>query len=153
MNSVSAFRYLILVIPIAWVVFRLLPAEHPRYGNLRAIALQEQEYQSRQVGQDRTAGRTERDKETFDRFVSHESWFKDHYQLHYTTSAYDYNHYRLAYKYGFDLALDPHNQKMDWKSIEPQARQNWDEGIMGLWSQHHPAILFGWEQGVKLNSG
>lgn len=32
MNCATAFRFLILVIPAAWVVFRLLPAEHPRYG-------------------------------------------------------------------------------------------------------------------------
>jgi len=153
MNSATAFRFLILIIPVVWVVIRLLPSEHPRYGDLMGVAQQAQEPQSRQVGQDRIAGMTERDKETFDRFVSHESRFKDHYQSYYRTSGYDYNHYRLAYKYGFDLALDPPNQKMEWKSIEPQARRNWDDGSMGLWSQHYQAVLFGWEQGIKLNSG
>lgn len=38
MNCATAFRFLILVIPTVWVVFRLLPAEHPRYGNLRDVA-------------------------------------------------------------------------------------------------------------------
>jgi len=144
MSSATALRFLILVIPVAWVVIRLLPAEHPTYGNLRAIASQEHHVEQEIPG---------REKETFDKFVSHESRFKTHYQSHYTTSGYDYNHYRLAYRYGFDLALDPHNQQMDWNSIEPQARQNWDERIMGLWSQHNQAVLYGWEHGVKLNSG
>jgi hypothetical protein len=40
---------------------------------------------------------------------------------------------------------------MDWKSIEPQARQNWNEGIMAQWSQHHQAVLCGWEQGMTIN--
>lgn len=144
MSAATACRFLILVVPVAWVVIRLLPAEHPKYGNLRALASQEHH-----VGQ----GMTGRDNETFDKFVSHESWFKAHYQSHYTTSGYDYNHYRLAYKYGFDLALDSYNQQRDWNSVEPHARQNWDERIMGPWSQHDQAVLYGWEQGAKLNSG
>ena len=40
MNSATAVRYLILVIPAACVVFRLLPAEHQRYRNLKIIASQ-----------------------------------------------------------------------------------------------------------------
>jgi ABC-type nickel/cobalt efflux system permease component RcnA len=138
MNSTTVFRFLILVIPAVWVIVRLLPAEHPRYGNLRAVAQQAQDHQSHQEA---------------DQFVSYESLFKAHYQSHYATSGYDYSHYRLAYKYGFDLAHDPDNQKMDWKTIEPLARQNWDEGVMGRWSQHGQAILYGWEQGVKINTG
>jgi hypothetical protein len=149
MNSATAFRILILVIPVVWVVIRLLPAEHPRYGNLRAIASQAQEEQSHHTEQ----GTTGRDKVTSDKFASLESSFKAHYQSHFATSGYDYNHYRLAYKYGFDLTLDPDNQKMDWTSVEPQARQNWDEGIVGLWSQHRQAVLHGWEQGLKVNGG
>lgn len=138
MNSTSVFRWLILIIPVAWVVIRLLPAEHPRYGHLQVAAQQAQ-------GQP-----TYREA---DKFASHESLFKTHYQLHYATSGYDYNHYRQAYKYGFDLALDPDNQKMGWKVVEPQARQNWNEGIMGLWSQHDRAILYGWEQGLTTSGG
>ncbi len=135
MNSATAFRLLILVIPVAWVVIRLLPVEHPRYGHLRAVAQQAQNESHHEA----------------DTFVSHEPLFKAHYQSHYTTSGYGYSHYRLAYKYGFDLALDPDNQKMDWNSIEPHARQNWNEGIMGLWIQHRQVVLYGWEQGIKVN--
>ncbi|CUS32887.1 hypothetical protein [Candidatus Nitrospira nitrificans] len=138
MNSATAFRFLILVIPVAWVILRLLPAEHPRYGHLQIAAQQAQNQPSHH--------------ET-DTFMRHESLFKAHYQSHYATSGYDFNHYRLAYKYGFDLTLDPDNQKMDWKSIESQARQNWNEGIMGQWSQYHQAVFYGWEQGLKLNGG
>jgi hypothetical protein len=79
--------------------------------------------------------------------------FKAHYQSHYATSGYDYHHYRPAYKYGFDLALDPDNQKIGWSSVEPQARQNWNEGVMGRWGHHQQAILYGWEQGIKIAGG
>ncbi|OQW30991.1 MAG: hypothetical protein A4E19_20720 [Nitrospira sp. SG-bin1] len=144
MNSATAFRFLILIVPAVWVIFRLLPAEHPPYGNLRALASHEQQSHQETTG---------RDKTPFEQFAGHESMFKTHYQSHYAASGYDYNHYRLAYKYGFDLARDPDNQKMNWNSIEPQARQNWNEGIMGRWSQHHQAVLYGWEQGIKVNGG
>lgn len=136
MNSTTVVRFLILVIPVVWVIIRLMPADHPQYGNLRVATEQAQHPQSHH--------------ET-DRFVSRESLFKSHYQSHYATSGYDYNHYRLAYKYGFDLALDPDNQKMDWKSVEPLARQNWNEATMGRWNQHHEAILYGWEQALTVN--
>lgn len=91
--------------------------------------------------------------EETDLFLRHESIFEAHYQSHYATSGQTYQHYRLAYKYGFDLAQDRDNQKMDWKRLEPLARQNWNEGIMGSWSQHQEAILYGWEQGIKNHGG
>lgn len=144
MKPTSAFRFLLLLVPVVWVVIRLLPAEHPQYGNIRSIA--SQEHQSDRS----TTGGT---KESSDRFASHESSFRAHYQSHYVASGYDFNHYRLAYKYGFDLALDPDNRKMEWSSLEPQARQNWNEKLMGLWSQHRQAVIYGWEQSLKLHGG
>lgn len=137
MNS-SAFRWLILIIPVAWVILRLVPAEHPKYRHLQIAAPQAQEQPSHREA---------------DIFMIHDSLFKAHYQSHYAASGFNYDHYRLAYKYGFDLALDPDNQKLGWKTVETQARQNWNEGHMGLWSQHDQAIVYGWEQGVKLNGG
>jgi hypothetical protein len=42
---------------------------------------------------------------------------------------------------------------MGWKSVELHARQNWNESVMGQWGQHQQAILYGWEQGLKLTGG
>ena len=144
MNSTTVIRLLILVIPAVWVVVRLMPAEHPQFGDIRSIASQER------LSQHGTMGPS---KEPSDKFAELESLVKTHYQSHFATSGYDFNHYRLAYKYGFKLALDPDNQKMKWSSVEPQARQNWNERIMGPWSEHREAILYGWEQGLKLHGG
>lgn len=52
MNSASALRFLLLVIPVVWIVTRLLPTEHLRDRNLKAIA--SQEYQSQQPRQGMT---------------------------------------------------------------------------------------------------
>ncbi len=144
MKASTAFRFLLLVIPVVWVVIRLLPAEHPQYGNFRTIASQ-----AHQSDQGTTGGH----QESSDTFANHESSFKAHYQSHFASSGYDFNHYRLAYKYGFDLALDADHRKMEWSSLESQARQHWNEKLMGLWSQHRLAILYGWEQGLRLHGG
>ena len=138
MGSTSMFRLLILIIPVTWVILRLLPADHSRSSHLRGVVQSAEEYKSH---------------EEADLFLRHESLFEAHYQSHFATSGQPYQHYRLAYKYGFDLAQDRDNQKMDWKRIEPLARQNWNEGIMGPWIQHEQAILYGWEQGIKNHSG
>ncbi len=138
MNSTTVIRLLILVIPALWVIFRLMPVDHPQYGNLRVAAQQAQGHQAMREP---------------DKFSTQESLFKAHYQSHFLTSGYEYKHYRLAYKYGFDLALDPDHHKMNWTSVEPQARQNWNERTLGLWSQHREAVLYGWEEGIKLNRG
>jgi len=136
MHSTTVIRLLILVIPAVWVGIRLMPVDHPQYTNLRPLTQQEQEHQREP-----------------DPFTAKESTFKDHYQAHLSTSGFAYNHYRLAYKYGFDLALEPDHQTLNWASIEPLARQNWDERILGQWSQHRVAVLYGWEQGVMTMKG
>jgi hypothetical protein len=138
MNSGTAFRWLILIIPLTWVIIRLLPADHSRSSHLRGVTQQAEEYKSH---------------EEADQFLRHESLFTAHYQSHYATSGHAYQHYRLAYKYGFDLAQNPDNQKRDWKSIEPLAQQHWNDEVLGPWSQHQEAVLYGWERGIKNHGG
>jgi hypothetical protein len=55
MKAATAFRFLLLVIPVVWVVIRLLPAEHPQYGNLRAIASQERQSHEETTGHNKEA--------------------------------------------------------------------------------------------------
>lgn len=149
MKTTTAFRFLILVIPFVWVIMRLIPAEQHSYSTVRLVASQAQE-QPRQQKQDRIADMTDRKKEALDKFVKHESRFKDHYQSHFSTSNYEYNQYRPAYQHGFELSLDPRYRKMDWSSAESEARRTWNESTMGLWSQYKDAVRYGWEQGVTL---
>lgn len=152
MTTTTAFRFLILVIPFTWVILRLMPPEQHSYGNVHLVSSQAQE-PARQQKQDRIAGMTDRENEAFDKFVKHESRFKDHYQSHFSTSHYEYNQYRPAYQHGFELGLDPRYRKMDWISVEPEARRTWDESTMGLWSQYKDAVRYGWEQGAVLERG
>lgn len=86
MGATNIFRLLILIIPLTWVVLRLLPADHSRSSHLRGITQSAEEYKSH---------------EETDLFLRHESIFEAHYQSHYATSGQTYQHYRLAYKPGF----------------------------------------------------
>lgn len=138
MNSTTVVRLLILVIPAVWVVIRLMPVDHPQYTNPQVSIQESQNHPSQQE---------------LDTFSTKESLFQDHYQAHFSASRFVYNHYRLAYKYGFDLALDPDHHTMNWTSIEPSARKNWDERILGQWKEHRDAVLYGWEQGMMTMKG
>lgn len=136
MKSTTVIRLLILLIPAVWVILRLMPANHPRMNTMRLAAQQTQE------------SSFSRENETF---ATLESSFRTHYQSHYASSGFDYSHYRLAYKYGYDLARDPDNRKVNWNIVEPQARAQWDERTLGAWNQHREAVLYGWEQGMKFS--
>ncbi|MCP9443140.1 MAG: hypothetical protein NNA20_11160 [Nitrospira sp.] len=136
MKSTTVIRFLILLIPAVWVILRLMPANHPRMNTMRLAAQQTQE------------SSFSRESETF---ATLESSFQAHYQSHYASSGFGYNHYRLAYKYGYDLARDPDNRKVNWNIVEPRARAQWDERTLGTWSQHREAVLYGWEQGMKFS--
>ena len=149
MTTTTTFRFLTLVIPFTWVIMYLIPAEQYSYGDVHFVASQTQE-PSRQQQQDRIPLMTDREREAFDKFVKHESRFKDHYQSHFSTSNYEYNQYRPAYQHGFELGLDPRYRKMDWSHVEAEARRTWNESTMGLWSQYKGAVRYGWEQGAAL---
>ncbi|HEY7533816.1 MAG TPA: hypothetical protein VH681_13660 [Nitrospiraceae bacterium] len=99
------------------------------------------------------AGKTDREKAIFDKFIKQESDFKQHYDAHYLNSGYGYNQYRPAYQHGFELGVDPRYSSTDWNSMESQARRTWNESKMGLWDQYKDAVRFGWERGVQTQKG
>ncbi|MFN3682267.1 MAG: hypothetical protein ACK4VP_09530, partial [Nitrospira sp.] len=135
MKPTAVVGLLMILIPAVWVVVRLLPANHPRTNIMRMATQQTQE------------ATAQRQAVTFKEI---ESSFQAHYQAYYASSGFDYNHYRLAYKYGFDLAHDTENRAITWNLIEPQARAHWDERTLGAWNQHQEAVHYGWEQGMTV---
>lgn len=141
------FPYFILVIPVLWGTFRLLPGEQPGRG-LPVVSPQTPEHRTQQSERPQAPRMTDQEKEMLDRFVRHESRFKDHYQSHFSKSNYEYHQYRPAYQHGFELGLDARYRTMDWSGVEPEARRTWDESTMGLWDQYKDAVRYGWEQGV-----
>lgn len=53
---------------------------------------------------------------------------------------------------GSTRPFDPHNQRNRPEEHRTQACQNRDGSIMGSWSQHRQAVLYGWGQGVTIRS-
>lgn len=88
------------------------------------------------------------DQRALEQFTRQEPQFKQHYETHYADSGYAYNQYRPAYQYGYELATDQRYRKMDWSTLELQARRGWNDGTMGLWDRYKDAVRFGWERGV-----
>jgi len=149
MKTTSVFRLPVLMIPL-WMSVLLPAAEQPVRADVRLIVSQPEERSPHRTEQDRITRMSEQDNELLDKFVAHESRFKDHYQSHFLASHYEYHQYRPAYQRGFELGLDPRYGKKDWSSVEPEARRTWDEPTMGLWNQYKDAVRYGWEQGVAL---
>ena len=98
MNSATVFQFLILVIPAVWVVIRLFARRTPEVWESRRSS-------RRTWNMTESAGALSGTRKRSIKFSSHESWCKDHYQLHYTTSGYDHNHDRLVYNMGSNLLL------------------------------------------------
>lgn len=142
MKSTTVVRYLMLLLPLGLVSLSLMPAEQ------QVLAASQANEPPHRQKQGPSVRMTEQEKELLDKFVAHESQFKDHYRSHFSTSKYEYHQYRPAYQHGFELGLDARYRKMDWSSVEPDARRTWDESTMGLWSQYKDAVRYGWEQGV-----
>ena len=105
-------------------------------------------------GQERTAGSgphaqpAQVDQRALEQFSRQEPQFKQYYETHYADSGYAYNQYRPAYQYAYELATDQRYRKMDWSTLELQARRGWNDGTMGLWDRYKDAVRFGWELGV-----
>lgn len=150
MKSATPFQSLILVIPLIWVFTILMLAKQQEQDDGGLVAAQAVEQSLPRQNQDRIIGTTEQEREAFDRFVAHESNFKDHYQANFLASHYEYHQYRPAYQHGFELGLDPRYERSDWTSVEPEARRTWVESTMGMWSQYRDAVRYGWEQGIAL---
>lgn len=146
MKSLTDIRSLLLASALIWVFIVLILTK----GQEPVSIAQAEGQSSTRQNSDRVVGMTEREKEAFDKFVTHEDRFKEHYALHFATSPYEYHQYRPAYQHGFELALEARGQKTDWSSVEPRARRTWDESKMGLWRQYQDAVRYGWEQGFAL---
>jgi uncharacterized protein (TIGR02271 family) len=71
---------------------------------------------------------------------------RSHYDTSFSKSGYEYDQYRPAYRYGQDLAGFEDYQGRDWRDVEPDARQRWEERNPGTWEEFKDAVRHGWNQ-------
>ena len=80
--------------------------------------------------------------------------FRQHYDTVYGQSERDYAYYEPAYRYGYDLAVDPRHRKHDdWEAVAPQARVGWQEEQERPWEDVEKVIQATWRDVKNLFKG
>lgn len=79
-------------------------------------------------------------------FEDYDQEFRRHYDDRYTTSQYNYDQYRPAYRYGHNLGSERSYQDKDWSTIEPAAKQRWEETNEGTWHEFKDAVRHAWNR-------
>jgi hypothetical protein len=72
----------------------------------------------------------------------------DFHSHHHTNAARrrgPYEHYRLVYRYGYDLGTDPRYRNADWSDVERDARPRWEERNPGTWLEFKETIRYAWD--------
>lgn len=89
------------------------------------------------LGTDQTMGTSD--------FAMYDNDFRNHYSNYYGQGGYTYNDFLPAYQYGYDLANNQRYAHRDWNTVEPEARQTWEERHPGTWDQFKAAIQHAWD--------
>ena len=75
--------------------------------------------------------------------------FRGHHQANSVRRWGSYEVYRLVYRYGFDLGVDPRYRTTEWTIVEQDARPRWEERNPGTWEEFKDAIRFAWDTARK----
>jgi hypothetical protein len=72
--------------------------------------------------------------------------FRAHHQTNAARRRGPYEHYRLVYRYGYDLAGDTRYRNADWLAVEQAARPRWEERNPGTWEEFKDTIRYAWDK-------
>ena len=88
--------------------------------------------------------------DTYDDYDLYYDDFYNHYNTHYAHSAYIYDDYDPAYRFGYRLASDPrYSSYTTWEELAPVARRDWETREGGAWEEFKDSIRYAWER-VKM---
>jgi hypothetical protein len=76
-------------------------------------------------------------------YDSYEIAFRSHHKTHTTLGPYE--HYRLVYRYGYELGTDTRYIGVVWANVVRAARPRWEERNPGTWDQFEPMIQYAWK--------
>lgn len=82
----------------------------------------------------------------FSDFNTYEADFRNHFATTMLGSGYTYEQYQPAYRFGYHLATNQQNYTRDWKEIEQEARQHWDQRSPGTWEAIKTAVHYAWNE-------
>lgn len=72
--------------------------------------------------------------------------FRSDYDTRYANSGYTWDNYSTAYRYGYDVAMDPRYKGRHWDDIETTLHGAWDENRYGPWERFKDAVRHSWER-------
>jgi hypothetical protein len=75
-----------------------------------------------------------------------EADFRSHHHTSTTRRSSPYEHYRLVYRYGYDLGVDTRYCNAEWSAVEQEARPRWEERNPGTWEQFKDTIRYAWDR-------
>lgn len=79
-------------------------------------------------------------------YAALETDFRSHHETNAARRREPYEHYRLVYRYGYDLGTDPRYRNAAWADVVQAARPRWEERNPGTWALFHETIRYAWEQ-------
>jgi hypothetical protein len=72
--------------------------------------------------------------------------FRGHHEASATRRSGPYEHYRLVYRYGYDLGTDARFRSANWPTVEQTARPRWEERNPGTWDEFKETIQYAWDK-------
>ncbi len=72
--------------------------------------------------------------------------FRSHHEANAARRSGPYEHYRLVYRYGYDLGTDPRFRSANWPTVEQAARPRWEERNPGTWDEFKETIQYAWDK-------
>ncbi len=81
-----------------------------------------------------------------------EADFREHHHTNATVRQGPYEHYRLVYRYGYDLGTDTRYRNADWAIVEQAARPRWEERNPDTWKPFEEMIRYAWNTARHLPS-
>lgn len=78
--------------------------------------------------------------------------FRNHWNSVYGATGEDYDHYRPAYSYGSEMALNEKYRGRAWGEVEGDLRSDWDiryPGEQSTWEKMKSAVRHGWDRMMR----
>ncbi len=79
-------------------------------------------------------------------FDTFEADFRSHHHTNAAKRPSPYEHYRLVYRYGYDLGADPRYCNAAWAAVEQDARPRWEERNPRTWEAFKETIQYAWDR-------
>jgi len=76
--------------------------------------------------------------------------FRSHHETSAGRRGGPYEHYRLVYRYGYDLGADLRYRDADWPTVEQAACPRWEERNPGTWEEFKETIQYAWDKARSL---